>query len=81
MEIKIDKSFQKDTRVIKDNDKETLIIKRKSGKGVVVIPIEEYNSLIETLHLLGSRKNAERLFESMDELLIPDVFEEDIELD
>ena len=59
-------------------DKETLIINGKSEKGVVVIPIEEYNSLIETLHLLGSRENAERLFDSMDQIYIPDVFEEDI---
>jgi antitoxin YefM len=52
---------------VEDNN-ETLIIKRKSGKGTVVISLDEYNSLMETLHLLSSRKNAERLYESMGQL-------------
>ena len=51
-----------------EDDNETLIIKRKSGKGAVIISLEEYNSLMETLHLLGSKKNAERLYESMQQL-------------
>jgi antitoxin YefM len=44
---------------------ETLIIKRATGKGTVVISLEEYNSIMETMHLLGSKKNAERLYESI----------------
>ena len=51
-----------------ENDNETLIIKRKSGKGTVVISLEEYNSLMETLHLLSSKKNATRLFESIEQM-------------
>jgi antitoxin YefM len=51
-----------------EKKKETLIIKRGSGKGAVLISLDEYNSMMETLHLLGSRKNAERLFESMDQV-------------
>ena len=31
-----------------ENDKETLIIKRKSGKGAVIISLEEYNSIMES---------------------------------
>ena len=51
-----------------EDDNETLIIKRKSGKGAVMISLEEYNSIMETLHLLSSRKNADRLFESIDQM-------------
>ena len=47
---------------------ETLIIKRGSGKGTVLISLEEYNSIMETLHLLSSKKNAKRLFESIEQV-------------
>ncbi len=48
-----------------EEDNETLIIKQKSGKGTVVISLDEYNSMQETLHLLSSKKNADRLYESI----------------
>jgi len=51
-----------------ENDKETLIIKRKSGKGAVIISLDEYNSIMETLHLLSSKKNAARLYESIEQM-------------
>ncbi len=51
---------------VEDNN-ETLIIKRKSGKGAVMISLNEYNSIMETLHLLSSKKNADRLYESIQE--------------
>ena len=51
-----------------ENDKETLIIKRKTGKGAVLISLEEYNSIMETLHLLSSKVNAKRLFDSMEQM-------------
>jgi antitoxin YefM len=41
-----------------EEDNESLIIKRKTGKGAVLISLNEYNSIMETMHLLGSRKNA-----------------------
>jgi len=47
---------------------ETLIIKRGSGRGTVLISLDEYNSIMETLHLLKSRKNAKRLFESIEQM-------------
>jgi antitoxin YefM len=52
---------------VEDNN-ETLIIKRKTGKGAVLISLDEYNSLMETLHLLSSKKNATRLFESIEQM-------------
>jgi len=51
-----------------EDDNETLIIKRKTGKGAVLISLEEYNSMMETLHLLSSKKNADRLYESIDQM-------------
>ena len=47
---------------------ETLIIKRGSGKGTVLISLDEYNSIMETMHLLSSKKNAKRLFESIEQM-------------
>lgn len=41
-----------------EENNETLIVKRNSGSGSVVISLKEYNSIMETMHLLGSRKNA-----------------------
>jgi antitoxin YefM len=61
-----------------ENDNETLIIKRKSGKGAVMISIEEYNSIMETLHLLSSKSNAKRLFESIDQMRSGDTLEKDL---
>jgi len=51
-----------------ENNNETLIIKRGSGKGTVLISLVEYNSIMETLHLLSSKKNAKRLFESIEQM-------------
>jgi antitoxin YefM len=52
---------------VEDNN-ETLIIKRKSGKGAVIISLDEYNSMMETMHLLSSKKNSNRIYESIDQL-------------
>jgi antitoxin YefM len=51
-----------------ENNHETLIIKRKSGKGAVMISLEEYNSIMETVHLLSSKANADRLYESIQQM-------------
>lgn len=47
---------------------ETLIIKRSKGKGTVMISLDEYNSLMETVHLLSSKANADRLYESIGQM-------------
>ncbi len=52
---------------VEDNN-ETLIIKRKTGKGAVLISVDEYSSEMETLHLVSSKKNANRLFESIEQM-------------
>ncbi|MFC2117326.1 type II toxin-antitoxin system Phd/YefM family antitoxin [Bacteroidota bacterium] len=51
-----------------ENNNETLIIKRKSGKGTVMISLDEYNSIMETVHLLSSKVNADRLYESIQQM-------------
>lgn len=48
------------------NDVEELIIKRKDNKDLVLIPLEEYNSLKETSYLLTG-KNREVLIQSLKE--------------
>jgi antitoxin YefM len=64
MQITTVSEFRKDIksyldRVIKNV--ETLIINRGKGKGIVVMSLDEYNSLMATNHELSSRKNEMRL--------------------
>ena len=51
-----------------EENNETLIIKRGAGKGAVLISLDEYNSIMETLHLLNSKANADRLYKSIDQM-------------
>jgi len=48
-----------------EENNETLVVKRGTGKGTVMISLNEYNSIMETMHLLSSRANSERLYESI----------------
>jgi len=40
---------------------ELLLIHRPKGKSIVMMSLNEYNALQETLHLLQSKENRERL--------------------
>ena len=51
-----------------EKNNEILIIKRSSGKGTVMMSLDEYNSIMETLHLLSSKANADRLYESINQM-------------
>jgi len=62
---------------VEDNN-ETLIIKRKSGKGTVMISLDEYNSIMETMHLLSSKSNADRLYDSIQQMNEGDTVQKDI---
>jgi antitoxin YefM len=56
--------FRKETKHYLDkvtNERETLIINRGKDIGVVIISLEEYNSLNATLHEMSSKKNMEVL--------------------
>ena len=43
------------------NDKQEVVVTRKKGEAVVVVSLEAWNSINETLHLLSSPRNAARL--------------------
>ena len=63
--------FRKDIKTYLDKvtqNFETLIINRGKDTGVVVISLEEYNSLKTTQHELSSRINQQRLDESIEAL-------------
>jgi len=47
------------------NDREVVIVYRKRGQKVAMIPADELAGLLETAHLLRSPKNAERLMEAL----------------
>ena len=61
-----------------ENNHETLIIKRKSGKGTVMISLDEYNSIMETVYLLSSKANADRLYESINQIKKGETVEHDL---
>lgn len=49
-------------------DHKPLIITRQNREPVVMISLEDYNSIEETLYLLRSPKNAGKLLESISEV-------------
>lgn len=51
------------------DDYETLIITRKNGKNVVMMPLDEYNNLMENNHLLSNDLNRTALKESLQQLV------------
>ena len=61
-----------------EENHETLIIKRGTGKGTVLISLDEYNSIMETVHLLSSKTNADRLYESIKQMKDGKVVKKDL---
>ena len=49
-------------------DHEPAIITRQRGEPVVMLSLEDYNGMNETLHLMASSKNASRLHASIAQL-------------
>ena len=61
-----------------EQNNETLIIKRGSGNGAVLISLDEFNSILETVHLLRSKVNADRLYESIQQMKSGKSFEKEL---
>ena len=51
-----------------NDDAEIVVVSRSKGKNVVVMGLEEYNSIQETLHLMSTVANRKRLDEAIQEL-------------
>ena len=50
------------------NDHSPIIITRKNSEPVVMMSLDDYNSLMETVYLLRSSKNAANLAKSIQDL-------------
>lgn len=46
-------------------DREVIVVRRRTGGDVAMIAADELESLVETAHLLRSSKNAERLLTAL----------------
>ena len=62
------------------NDYEEFLITTKDKKSVVLISQDEYNSMKETLYLLSSKNNRDRLLESIDEIEKSKFIKKDIDI-
>jgi antitoxin YefM len=56
-----------------ENNNEILFLKKATGKGSVLLSLDEYNSIMETLHLFKSRKTTDRILESLAQIESGDV--------
>ena len=48
------------------HDGETVIVNRGEKNNAVIISLDEYNAIIETLHLLSNKNNAQRIYDAID---------------
>ena len=63
--------LRQDLRVNLDdisNNDELLVVHRSGGKSVVMMSMNEYNSIMETIHLIKSKNNRERLERSISDI-------------
>ncbi len=51
-----------------NDDAEIVIVSRSKGKNVVVMDLDEYNAMVETLHITKSEANRRRLQDAIDEM-------------
>jgi len=51
-----------------NDNADIVIVSRSKGKNVVVMALEEYNAITETLHLVKSEPNRKRLQQAIDEM-------------
>ena len=73
--------FRKDIKKYLDNvtkNFETLIINRGKDNGVVIISLDEYNSLRATQHELSSKSNEKRLDSAIEKFQKGSSFQKDL---
>lgn len=73
--------FRKDIKRYLDSvteNFETLIINRGKDKGVVILSLDEYNSLTSTQHELSSKINEQRLDSAIKKLESGQSFQKDL---
>jgi len=73
--------FRKDIKRYLDrvtNNFETLIINRGKDSGVVIMSLDEYNSLTATQHELSSGANERRLDSAVEKLKIGNSFQKEL---
>jgi antitoxin YefM len=51
-----------------NEDAEIVVVSRSKGKNVVVMDLDEYNAIQETLHIIKSSTNRKRLDEAISEM-------------
>lgn len=51
-----------------NEDREIVVVSRTQGKNVVVMDLDEYNAIQETLHLASTKANRSRLEEAISEM-------------
>ncbi|MDP4263077.1 MAG: type II toxin-antitoxin system prevent-host-death family antitoxin [Bacteroidota bacterium] len=51
-----------------NDDKQIVIVSRTQGKNVVVMDLDDYNSILGTLHLTSTKANRKRLEEAIAEM-------------
>jgi antitoxin YefM len=51
-----------------NDDAEIVVVSRSKGKNVVVMALEEYNAIQETLHFVKSVSNRNRLDKAIEEM-------------
>jgi antitoxin YefM len=52
------------------DDHDPVIVTRKNNEAIILMSLEDYESLTETAYLMQSPKNARRLIDSIEELKI-----------
>ena len=61
------KNLTENLNVVND-DGDIVIVSRSKGKKVVVMSLEEYNSMKETLYLTSTKANRQQLDKAIDEM-------------
>lgn len=81
MQVATVSDFRKEMKTYLDRvvkNVETLIINRGKDSGIVVMSLEEYNSLMATNHELSSRLNEQRLDSAINKLKKGNTFNQDL---